>query len=66
MDLVHRKIDYEFQAEEGKATYKQCKLIWALCLILDMKPVWCNWMSYGEAVSLITKLETIRDIKHGR
>jgi hypothetical protein len=28
--------------------------------------VWCKGMPYGEAISLITKLETIRDIRHGR
>jgi hypothetical protein len=28
--------------------------------------VWCKGMPYGEAISLITKLEMIRDIQHGR
>ncbi len=66
MDLLHPKIHHEFKAEEGKATYKQCKLIWALCHIVGIEPVWCKGMPYGEAISLITKLETIRDIRHGR
>ena len=66
MDLLQPKIQHEFRAEEGKATYKQCKLIWALCHIVDIEPVWCKGMAYGEAISLITKLEMIRDIRHGR
>jgi uncharacterized protein YoaH (UPF0181 family) len=27
--------------------------------------VWCKGMPYGEAISLIAKLEIIRGLKHG-
>ena len=65
MDLVHPKLEHEFKAKEGKATYKQCKTIWALCHLVGLKPVWCDEMAYGHAVNLITKLELIREKQRG-
>jgi hypothetical protein len=65
MDKVSRIIEHDFHAETGKATFKQCKRIWSLCIIAGIDPVWCKGMPYGEAISLIAKLEIIRGLKHG-
>jgi hypothetical protein len=65
VDVVHRLLEHEFEGEFGKATYRQCKRIWSLCILAGIEPVWCKGMPYGKAVNLIAKLEIIRGLKHG-
>jgi hypothetical protein len=65
VDKVSRIIEHEFRAEPDKATFKQCKHIWSLCIIAGIDPVWCKGIPYANAVALITQLERIRWAKHG-
>ena len=65
MDKIDRILEHDFQAEPGKATLKQCKHIWSLCLAIGLEPVWCKGIPYGNAIAFITQLERIRWVKHG-
>jgi hypothetical protein len=58
--------EHQLQQLDGKATYEQCQIVWALMKVNDMKAVWINDMPYAQAVRLITLLQQLRQQKYNR
>jgi hypothetical protein len=58
--------EHQLQQLDGKATYEQCQIVWALMKVNDMKAVWINDMPYAQAVRLITLLQQLRQQKYIR
>jgi hypothetical protein len=58
--------EHQLQQLDGKATYEQCQIVWALMKVNDMKAVWIDDMPYAQAVRLITLLQQLREQKYIR
>ena len=56
--------EHQLQQLDGKATYEQCQMVWALMKVNDMKAVWIDDMPYSQAVRLITLLQQLRQQKY--
>jgi hypothetical protein len=59
MDKLPDLLQFERDHKPGNATYAQCKRIYALMKLCDMTPVWCNDMTYENAVAMQTTLDQI-------
>ena len=58
--------EHQLEQLDGKATYEQCQIVWALMKVNDMKAVWIDDMPYAQAVRLITLLQELRQQKYIR
>jgi hypothetical protein len=58
--------EHQLEQLDGKATYEQCQIVWALMKVNDMKAVWIDDMPYAQAVRLITLLQQLRQQKYIR
>jgi hypothetical protein len=58
--------EHQLEQLDGKATYEQCQIVWALLKVNDMKAVWIDDMPYAQAVRLITLLQQLRQQKYIR
>ena len=56
--------EHQLEQLDGKATYEQCQIVWALMKVNDMKAVWIDDMTYAQAVRLITLLQQLRQQKY--
>jgi hypothetical protein len=66
MKKIKLYAEHQLQQLDGKATYEQCQMVWALLKVNDMKAVWIDDMSYAQAVRLITLLQQLRQQKYFR
>jgi hypothetical protein len=66
MKKIKPYAEHQLQQLDGKATYEQCQMVWALLKVNDMKAVWIDNMSYAQAVRLITLLQQLRQQKYIR
>jgi hypothetical protein len=66
MKKIKPYAEHQLQQLDGKATYEQCQMVWALLKANDMKAVWIDNMSYSQAVRLITLLQQLRQQKYFR
>jgi hypothetical protein len=66
MKKIKPYAEHQLQQLDGKATYEQCQMVWALLKVNDMKAVWIDNMSYAQAVRLITLLQQLRQQKYFR
>jgi hypothetical protein len=66
MKKIKPYAEHQLQQLDGKATYEQCQMVWALLKVNDMKAVWIDDMSYAQAVRLITLLQQLRQQKYFR
>jgi hypothetical protein len=66
MKKIKPYAEHQLQQLDGKATYEQCQIVWALMKVNDMKAVWINDMPYAQAVRLITLLQQLRQQKYNR
>jgi hypothetical protein len=64
MKKIKPYAEHQLQQLDGKATYEQCQMVWALLKVNDMKAVWIDDMSYAQAVRLITLLQQLRQQKY--
>jgi hypothetical protein len=58
--------EHQLKQLDGKATYEQCQIVWALMKVNHMKAVWIDDMPYAQAVRLITLLQQLREQKYIR
>lgn len=58
--------EHQLHQLDGKATYEQCQMAWALMKVNNMKAVWIDDMPYSQAVRLITLLQQLRQQKYIR
>ena len=42
------------------ATYEQCQQAWALMQACHLKPVWIDYLTYSQAISLLNTLHNLR------
>ena len=66
MKKIKPYAEHQLQQLDGKATFEQCQMVWALLKVNDMKAVWIDDMSYAHAVRLITLLQQLRQQKYIR
>jgi hypothetical protein len=66
MKKIKPYAEHQLQQLDGKATFEQCQMVWALLKVNDMKAVWIDDMSYAQAVRLITLLQQLRQQKYIR
>jgi hypothetical protein len=66
MKKIKPYAEHQLQQLDGKATYEQCQMVWALMKVNDMKAVWIDDMPYAQAVRLITLLQELRQQKYIR
>ena len=66
MKKIKPYAEHQLQQLDGKATFEQCQMVWALLKVNDMKAVWIDDMSYAQAVRLITLLQQLRQQKYFR
>jgi hypothetical protein len=66
MKKIKPYAEHQLQQLDGKATYEQCQIVWALMKVNDMKAVWIDDMPYAQAVRLITLLQELRQQKYIR
>jgi hypothetical protein len=64
MKKIKPYAEHQLQQLDGKATYEQCQIVWALMKVNDMKAVWIDDMPYAQAVRLITLLQELRQQKY--